>query len=129
MKENNNEKDKIENSEGFSTIKTSSNRAVNDLARQQERCIKKLIASIDKPFRDKWEWAEWQREAIALQLSQHTTNDLFLENMAFWDDLIEGHADKEKRDWKIYLMNNFLIKTFAQARQELAERERDVRSD
>jgi DNA-binding transcriptional MerR regulator len=127
--ENEDERSKVENSEGFSTIKISSNRAVNDMTRQQERCIKKLIARIDKPFKDEWEWQEWQREAIALQLSNHTTNDLFIENKAFWDPLIEGHADRDRRAWNVFLMTNFLVKTFAQARAELQYSERDKDTD
>jgi DNA-binding transcriptional MerR regulator len=115
----------IQISDKFATIKISSNRAVNDLTRHQERCIEELIAIIDKPFKDQWEWQEWQREAIALQLSQHTTNEFFMENMAIWDNLIEGHATREKRNWVVFLMTNFLVKTFAQARAELQYSERD----
>jgi DNA-binding transcriptional MerR regulator len=116
-------------SDKFATIKISSNRAVNDLARQQEMCIEELIATIDKPFKNQWEWQEWEREAIALQLSSHTTNDFFIENMAMWDSLLEGHADRDRRAWNVFLMTNFLVKTFAQARAELQYSERGEKTE
>jgi hypothetical protein len=119
----------IQNSDEFSTIKISSNRAVNDLARQQELCLIQLIQHIEKPFKDKWEWTEWHRQAIALQLSQHSTNDFFMDFQGLWDYLIEGNGDRDRRDYIIYMIHNHLEKTFAQAREELSERESDVQTE
>ena len=114
-----------ENSEGFQSIKISSNRAVNDMAKQQEICLKKLIEHIDKPFKDQWEWAEWHREAVALQLGQHTTNSFYLDAKALWGKLIEGATTRKYRELAVFIIHNHLEKTFAQARQELAIREAD----
>ena len=43
------EKAKSNSSKGFETITISSNKAVNEFARQQERCLIKLINTIENP--------------------------------------------------------------------------------
>jgi hypothetical protein len=110
-------------------MKISSNRAVNDLARQQELCLKALIKRIDQPFRDKWEWTEWHRLARALQLSQHIANDLFLDFEGMWHNLIEGEADRDMREFVVFAIHNYLEETFALARKELAEREKETNTE
>jgi hypothetical protein len=107
------------------TVKVSKNDIVNQLLTQQEECLLKLKSHIDTPFRDKWEYAEWHREAIALQLGQFIHNDLTLDNKALWGWLLasEKPVKREMRDWVIYILHNHLEITFAQARQELAQRE------
>ena len=115
-----------ENTEGFSSIKIASNNTVNDLAKQQERCLIKLIEHIKKPFKTKWEYAEWHREAIALQLGQTNHNRLMLDSEAIWGNLIEGRGTEEKREWIIFMMHNHLETLFSAARQELAIRESEV---
>lgn len=117
--------DSFKNSDGFREIRISSNKAVNELARQQELCLKRLIERINKPFRDKWEWAEWHRNAIALQLSQHKTNSFVLDNQALWNKLINPDEPIENRELTVFIIHNYLEKTFAHARLELAEREKD----
>ena len=109
----------------FTAIKISSNRAVNDFTKQQELCLLKLIERIDKPFKDQWEWAAWKREAVALQLEQHTTNSFFLDSKTMWGKLIEGATTRKYREITVFLIHNHLEKTFAQARGELAYRERE----
>lgn len=114
-----------ENSNGNNSVKVSKNDIVNTLFTEQEECLKKLKSHIDTPFRDKWEYAEWHREAIALQLGQFNHNDLTLDNKALWGWLLESEkpVKREMRDWVIYILHNHLETTFAQARQELAQRE------
>ena len=118
-------KSTVESSEAFQSIKISSNRAVNDFTKQQELCLLKLIERIDKPFKDQWEWAAWKREAVALQLEQHTTNSFFLDSKTMWGKLIEGATTRKYREITVFLIHNHLEKTFAQARGELAYRERE----
>ena len=113
-----------ENSKGFSSIKIASNNTVNDLAKQQERCLIKLIEHIKTPFKDKWDYAEWHREAIALQLGQTNHNRLMLDSEAIWGNLLEGRGTEAKREWIIFMMHNHLEILFSFARTELAERER-----
>ena len=119
----------------FTAIKISSNRAVNDFAKDQEKCLLKLIEHIETPFKDKWEYQAWHRWAMALQLDQHDKAkfpDFFNNNRALWGNLIEGAKNldgtpvtKDKREWVISLIHNYLEYVFALARNELAYRERE----
>ena len=113
------------NTEGNRHVKVSKNDIVNTLLTEQEECLRKLKSHIDTPFKDKWEYAEWHREAIALQLGQFNHNELTLDNKALWGWLLESEkpVKREMRDWVIYILHNHLEITFAQARQELAQRE------
>ncbi len=122
------EKAKSNSSKGFETITISSNKAVNEFARQQERCLIKLINTIENPFESKWEWAEWHREAVALQLSQYKLfrNTYFIDNRVLWEQLLkESHSSREMRDFTVFLIHNFLTVAFSLAREELAYRERE----
>ena len=107
----------------FLTIRLSSNPAINDFTKQQEECLQRLAECQNKPFANQWEYMGWHRHAIALQLSQYVSNDFYLDNRALWENLLEGTSTREKRQWVITILHNFLELTFAQARIELSIRE------
>lgn len=118
------------NTERIKVMKISSNKALNDLLKEQELCLIKLVEMKDRPLKDKWEWAEWHREAIALELSHTEENWEWLDDEAIWQNLIKGTRDdrgeevtKEEREFIIYILHNFLEIQFSKARQELAIRE------
>lgn len=103
----------------------SSSDTVNRLLAQQIEVLQRLKDSINHPFKDEWEYLEWKEEVIELQLSQYTHNALIPNSKAIWHNLIQGNATPEMRQWIAKLMYNHIGITFAQARMELAEREKD----
>ena len=117
------EKTTKEKNDPFTTVKISSNLAINDFTKQQEECLQRLTECANTPFKDQWEYMAWHRLAIALQLSQYVSNDFYLDNRALWENLLEGQATESKRKWVITILHNFLELTFAQARIELSIRE------
>ena len=118
------------NTPGFNNISLSRNDSINDLAKQQEKCLLNLIAKIQNPFQDMWDWVAWKRQAIALQLGNFNYNELWLESRQIWGKLLkdakteEGEPiDEQTRNDIIFCIHNHLERTFAQARQELSKRE------
>ena len=102
----------------------SGNPAINDFLQQQEKLLQELINTIEKPFFTEREYMKWHRQAVALQLSQTTSNDFYINNRALWENLLKSeHNDKEKREWVVIILHNFLEITFSQARIELSIRE------
>ena len=101
----------------------SGNPAINDFLAQQERCLEKILETKEKPFKDEREYMRWHREAIALELSQTSRNDYYIDNRALWTNLIEGNAEEDKREWVANILHNFLEIIFSQARIELSIRE------
>lgn len=121
---------KQDNSNGFKGLILSSNKALNELSRKQEQCILKLLEYRNKPFEDIWEYLEWHRQAVALELSQTQENYKFLDWKAFWIQLTRNYRNingkeisKEQREWEIEILHNFLEDQFSKARIELAVRE------
>lgn len=112
-----------EKQETLNDIHISGNPAINDFLRQQELCLEKLIKTAKEPFKNEWEYMRWHREALALELSQTHSNDNFLDNRALWENLIEGNAEEDKREWVITILHNFLEIIFSQARTEMTIRE------
>ena len=103
-------------------IEISGNPSVNSLARQQEKCLEDLISHIEKPFKDRWEYSEWHRQAIRLELSQTEENE-FLDDRAFWELILKDFKDvngeittKEIREEIIYIIHNILEIQFSKAR-------------
>ena len=118
------------NSEGIKDITLSSNQSINDLMRQQEAILIKLIEKIERPFKNIWEFAEWHRTAVALQLGNYQNNELLIDNRAVYDHLMEGARTSngilmtpEMRSEIIYAIHNHLEITYSQARLELSKRE------
>ena len=118
------------NSEGIKDVTLSSNQSINDLMRQQEAILLKLIEKIEKPFKNIWEYAEWHRTAIALQLGNYLHNELLIDNRAVYDHLMEGATTTdglpmtaEMRSEIIYAIHNHLEITYSMARSELSKRE------
>ena len=107
----------------MSEVHISGNPAINDFLAQQERCLEKILEAKVKPFKDEWEYMRWHREAVALELSQTSRNDYYIDNRALWENLITGNADEDKREWVITILHNFLEIIFSQARIELSIRE------
>ena len=118
------------NSEGIKDITLSSNQSINDLMRQQEAILIKLIEKIERPFKNIWEFAEWHRTAVALQLGNYQNNERLIDNRAVYDHLMEGARTSngilmtpEMRSEIIYAIHNHLEITYSQARLELSKRE------
>lgn len=107
----------------------SKSEAVNEILKHQRSVLERLKNTIEKPFKDEWEYLEWKEEVIELQLSQYTHNALIPNSKAIWHNLIEGNATPEMRQWIAKLMFNHIGITFAQARMELAEREANSDTD
>lgn len=105
-------------------IKISDRPAINELTKDQERCLNDLLDHILVPFETEREWWEWQRRAIILQLNQTNKYDTFyMHNKALWSILIGNKKHIAKRKWAIMLIHNHLVHCFASARKELFNRE------
>ena len=84
---------KQDNSNGFKGLILSSNKALNELSRKQEQCILKLLEYRNKPFEDIWEYLEWHRQAVALELSQTQENYKLLDWKALWIQLTRTYRN------------------------------------
>ena len=119
----------------------SKNDIVIRLYEAQKDCLTELKSHIETPFKDMWEYKDWEGWARALQLAQTTDNKLSIENKAFWRYLIKEEYGREvvyrdskgnirtpdarKREWVIEIFYNYLTKTFSMAREQLRKEDKD----
>lgn len=119
----------------------SKNDIVMRLFEAQQDCLQALKSHIETPFKDMWDYKDWEGWARALQLAQTTDNKLSIENKAFWRYLIKEEygrevtyrdskgnirtPDAKKREWIIEMFYNYLTKSFSMAREQLRKEEKD----
>ena len=119
----------------------SKNDIVIRLYEAQKDCLQTLKSHIETPFKDMWDYKDWEGWARALQLAQTTDNKFSIENKAFWRYLIKEEYGREvvykdskgnirtpdarKREWVIEIFYNYLTKTFSMAREQLRKEDKD----